>query len=467
MKPQIRTNRGNIGNEVFVRLPDTSLYPSTFLTADASASAGTYTTKDASFLAANNYFITGVMGYPSSEVNQVASASATVITLSSSSTFAHAQSTKVFFIPFNQVRIEKSTDGGLTYSTLATESLKVGSPEHFYNDLTGSSTDYYRARFYNSTSTNLTDPSDGVIATGYDDNTVFAIKKRAIESSGMKLADIYAPDALVTDSYLNESLFEMRRTAHRYDGHKKWSFRQEYDYNLGQAVAGTNRIALPTDMDNTNGAKNLYQVRIGDRSAMTAISKAKWNEYQVNRHHTTLAALASIGATSVTLTNSGDFDESGAGSIIDGGTQDDFSYTANTESTGVLSGVTEVTASHIAGKDVWQNPGFGLPIRYTVFGGYIYFDCPISVDYHGQNIYIDYYKKVTPVNSDNDTLEETDYDMFVPALKAKIRQGRNLGVQSAPNDTDPDWREYTNRLKAMADSDVLDRDLAFIPSFPA
>lgn len=470
MKPQLRTQRGNIGNEIFIRVPDFSMYPSTILTADANSGVSSYTTKDSSFLSSNDYIISGIPGTPATEINQVNSVSSgTTISLVSSTSFPHNQTTRITYIPFNQVRIEKSTDAGSTYSTVTTVNLKVNNPEHYYNDTTGSENDYYRIRFVNSNNSTSSDPSDGVIATGYADNTVFAIKKRAVESSGMKLSDIYAPDAIITDSFLNEALFELRRVAHRYSsenekGQKRWSFRQVYDYRLGSVSSGTNRIALPATMDNTNVMKNLYQVRIGDRMPIYPVSKERWNQLQVNRRHTTLAsAITSTSDVTVTLTNSGDFDDSGSISIIESGTQDDISYTSNTEGTGVLSGVTGIDATHSSDIDVWQNPSFGLPTYYTVFGGYIYFDCPFASDYEAEGIYIDFYKYVPAVDSDSDELDEIDYDMFVPGLKAKIRQARNNGVQSSVNENDPDWREFNNRISQMAGSDTIDRDIIFIP----
>lgn len=470
MKPQIRTNADKVGVEVFVRMPDVDGYPRTFLTEDINAAASNADTLDGSFLTLNDYIMIGKLGTPGCEIIQVTSVTSGVqINFTGTTTFAHSQGEPVTYIPFNKVRIEESTDNGSSYSSIsaANVTVKVNNPEHYYNRTSGSGSYYYRARFENTTTGLFSAYSDAVAGSGYEDNTVYAVKRRAVEACGMKMQDLYDPDGKVTDAYLNESLTEVRRKVHKAPGQKgRWEFRQEFEYNLGPAVAGTNRIALPTDMEDRNTMKNLLSVRIGGhRAALNPVSKRRWNELQQGIAHTTLAvAISDTAAPTITLTDSGDFEEGGSIKIATSGTEDSIDYTANNETTNVLSGVTNISITHAISTDVWQGTGLNsLPQFYTVFDGYLYFEVPIGTDYHGENIFIDYYRRETEVDSDADELDEPDYGMYVPYLKWKIRQKRDEGVSE---DKDRDYTEYSNALMTMLSSEVSDQELQIIPQVP-
>lgn len=462
MKPRFRTNRGNIGNELFIQLPDLTGYPKTFLTADASASATSFSVADGTWANASDYIVVGVYGEDQAEVQKLGTPTSTSFPLSGASTFAHATPTEVRFIPVNQVVIQSSSDG-VAYSNLATVSLKVSNPEMYYLDTAGAATTYYRIAFKNETSGNLTDYSDPLIATGYADGTVFAVKLRAIRDMGLTLADIYKPNAPISDAFLNDCLFQLRRTVHELK--ERWSFRQQFEYQLGNLTAGRNYIALPDDMEDPNTSQNLSSVRIGTRPPLSFITKRQWTDRQQGRAHTTLStAISSTSDTTIVLTESGDFDESGDISIIDAGTEDQISYTGNTESTDTLSGVTGITATHAAGLDVWQNPSFSIPQYYTVFEGKIWFECPVDADYHNETVIIDYYKTITPVDSDADTFEEPDFDLYVFGLKAMIRANQNKGNWA--DDQDPDYKEFTRKAGLLLAKEKTDVEIRLVPDLP-
>ena len=456
--PRFRTEFGGVGVETFIRMPELDTYPRTYITADVAAGATSVTVADTASFSSNDYIVIGKIGEQQAELRQMTGKTATTMTGLTALTFDHSQNTHVFFIPFNQVQLEKDTGSG--YASLAQVTLRVDQPEFFYLDTAGLAADNYRFRLGNTTTLGVTAYSDVWLATGPGDNTVFAVKKRAVETSGMLLGDIYKGESLITDKFLNEALFEGRRFVHH--RLKRWSFRQQFDYNNGNVTAGMISAALPTDMQDTNSTKNLLSARIGSsRVDMTPISKREWNVLQQGRTHTTLgAAITAVGNTTVTLTDSSDFDESGAISIVDAGTEDTIDYTANNETTNVLSGVTNITATHVISLDVWQDPSYALPTQYTVFEGRIYFNCPIHPDFHAENLYLDYYKTVVTVNSDADTFDEPDYDMYVYYLKWRIKQARNQGLIA---DQDPDYKEFSFRTERMAQNELSDQPISIIP----
>ena len=115
----------------------------------------------------------------------------------------------------------------------------------------------------------------------------------------------------------------------------------------------------------------------------------------MNVAHTTLNGAVLTSDTSITLTDSGDFDESGSiyiAAAATTGVLDTVAYTANAEATNIISGVTGIqTAGHATLIDVWQGVTFGFPTFFTVNDGYIYFDVPFEDSLAGENIYMDYY----------------------------------------------------------------------------
>ena len=466
MKPRIRTTRGAIGTDVFILLPDLTGYPSVNMSDSADAGDNTIDTQDAATFAKDEYIVIGKPGEAKTEIQQISSiTSSLTINLVGTLTFDHQSGEDVTFIPFNQVRIQSAPDA-TTFSTLDTVTIELQNPEHYFQDTTGLATATYRALFRNSTSGNNSDNSDILIATGYTDDTVFSVKKRAIEGMGLKLADVYSGNAFdgkVNDNFLNESLFELRRDVH--DSLKRWVFREEYDKIVAAAVAGTNSFTLPTDLQDRNSASNIYSLRIGSKSFnLDPRDKATWDSAQVNMIHNTLGvAITSTGDTSITLTDSGDFADSGSISIVTAGTVDTIDYTANDRTTNVLSGVTNISVTHVISRDVWQNPQFGRPSFYSVWEGEAHFNVPLEESMEGENISMDYYKTIVKVDSDADTFDEPEFDMYIYGLKWKMKQARDEGLVS---DEDPDFKKYEKKLNKMIAKERSDRPIQFIPDVP-
>lgn len=463
MKPQIRTIRGAIGNEIYARIPNMNAYPKTTLQADAASGASAVVATDAQYAQSGAYVVLGDPGTDQCEIVKLGSPSGTTLALSGTTLYAHERGTRLTYIPYNQVVLQRSTDG-TTYNDLVTASLQIYNVEHYYNDVDGLSTYYYRCKFKNQTTGYSTDTSDAVVATGYADNTVFSIKERALLDMGMQIYDIYRPGAIVTDEYLNKKLWELRRTVDNMA--TRWSFRKSLEYSLGHVTAGKNYITLPTTLRGQYTAQNIKSIRIGQhRPEMFPISKHEWNALQLNRKHTTLVGSITTSDVIATLTDSGDFDESGSISIFADGTEDTISYTTNTESTGVLEGVTDITASHTAGDDVWQNAGAALPRYYTIFNGRIYFDCPVGTDYHNEDLMIDMWNTITAIDSDSDTFDEPEYDYYVSGLKWAIRGAQQQGVLP-PMDTDADYQSFIKGVSAMLAKERDDDPIQFIPVLP-
>ena len=435
--PKLRVRFGEgIGVELFIQFPDISQNEKTFLSADEAIGQTTLSVISGKNFSANEYVFKGNNGEETAEIRKVSSQTDTTL-VTDALDFASPRGTKIQFIPYNQIVVERSTDGGDNYTALDAVDIRPDSTETYIQRSADDSTDYYKYRFYNSTTTLYSSYSDEVIATGFADNSVWSIKKRALSQLGEEVGDV------LTDEFLNESLWEGRRELDNEASIGKWSFRIKRNHNAGSIIPGTYQLTLPTNLRRPNTADNILSLRIGqDGQPLEYQDIVRFNKNYYNIYHTTLNGDVADTDTSIVLTDSGDFEDSGSISVAApsiSGTIDSVAYTANTLSTNTISGVTGIADDgHSDGADVWQNANFGLPSAYTIDGENkkAEFDIPFDDDYAGENIYMDYYSAMPAYNSDADILDEPEYDLFVDFLKWKIKYKKSNGKLSPKSDGD-------------------------------
>lgn len=458
--PQIKTKFGiNIGATVFVKNPDLSEYQSTYLSTDETAGQTTLDVISTSGLSDNDYVLIGAWGDETAELRRITVASTTTLTVTAT-TFSHSRGTKLTFIPYNQVVVSRSTDSGATYVALSATDILPSNDWTIIQRTADAATDMYKVRFYNSTTALYSSYSDAVVASGFADNSVYSIKKRALQQIGETIND------KITDEFLNECLWEARREVENDPTVIKFPFRKKVNYAFSQVIPGTFKVALPTDLKEPYSNKNISKIRVGKDSYITYYQPTNefWNNYY-NKPYTTLNGNVSDTDVTITLTNSGDFEDSGAIYIAApsiSGTIDTIDYTANDKVTNTLSGVTNIaTGGHTSGALVWQNIEFGTPISYTVEyengTPYVLFNIPFSDDLAGNNIYIDYYYTLPVYNSDNDVLDEPEYDMYVDYLKWKIKSRQKGGALSPAQDPDFNtWQlKKQNFINKLHSGDVV------------
>jgi len=297
--------------------------------------------------------------------------------------------------------------------------------------------------------------SDPIPYAGYSYNQIGYIKNSALRQLGEEKVE------LLNDAFLNESLFEARRELDR--AIKRWSFRTVFNSDIGDVVEGAYSVAVPSTLRDPDSPDNILGLRIGGEGQnLQYLTKREFDNWYLATPHTTVATSPSVGATSITLTSTRDFADSGSIRIA----SNIISYTSNSKSTGVLSGIPasgdgSITIAHTVGTDVWQNASFGLPGGYTIYEDTIYFNCPFESTYVDRNIYIDYYRTLVEYDSDGDTLDESDTDMFISYLKFKIKYLRSSGKLNPT--TDSDYIEWITRKNKMISRERINQTVAFIP----
>ena len=352
--------------------------------------------------------------------------------------FDHPQDTEVKIVDYDRVQHNWAATVNGTKATLFAYPFNlipdVIEMEHVD---TSADTGYYFTRFHNTIRDAYSDYSDPIPFGGFDDNTVFSIKKRALDDLGEEI------DETITHEYLNQCLWEARREYHQSPG--KRPFRRRFNVDIGNALTGSSKIELPTDVERPFTAENVFGVRIGAEANMSYYDKKEWDFDWRGKPRSTLEYPYTYAtSTSIWVANGRDFGESAVLSIegqnisvtrVAGLTGDSY-YNSLRIYAHPTSGW-----SASAGSEVYENASLGLPDKFTVFAtpvgsAYVYFNRPIETAYVNQNIYADYYRTLVGYDSDADTLDEPKYDMFIDFLKAKIKQRRKKGDFDLVKDSD-------------------------------
>lgn len=377
------------------------------------------------------------------------------ITLRDSLAFDHPQDTKVYIIDWNQVALSRATATDAQKSTLTSGTpIQPDLKEQIYNDATNT-TGYGYIEFYDTINSRYSTVSDPIPYAGYADNTVFMIKKRALEAVNETI-----DGRMITHEFLNEALWQARREYHNAKG--KRPFRRKFNVDIGNVSTGIHRVTAPSDLQKPYTAENVYGVRIGDNENMEYFDKKEWDEDYIGVAHATLDATYTVNTSKdLYCTTVRDFDTTGVVSIE--GTN--VEYNAKGLSGGTLRISTHGSYTVGIGADVWQNASYGLPDHFTVFADQngtlaIYFNRPIETAYVDMNIYADYYRTLVAYDSDADELDEPEYDMFVHYLSWRIKKKKDASLKEQQ---DSDWLEW-HRLKIDSlNKEYLGSEIRFVP----
>jgi len=238
---------------------------------------------------------------------------------------------------------------------------------------------------------------------------------------------------------------------------KRWSFMQVFNYSLGELTTGTWKIAVPTNIDDQNTNKTIWNFKIGTSTNLTWVDKEKWNEITQGVSNTTLAANIAVGATTATLTDSSDFQDSGT--IYIG--ENTYSYSANDRSTNVLT-ITTSTTTNTSGEVVFSGGTLGTPVYWTIFDGYIYYYPILGSELDHKNAYLDYYKKMTVIENDTDEIVLPDPTVMQYYLSWKLLLRINSGTETEGSLGFKN--SYIARREKLKQKDALGRSFQLKPT---
>src|SRR3990167_2455612 len=397
-------------NVIRIHHPET-VEPSTYLTASVAASGTALTVENNARFAQYDLLLFEGFGVERAEIGQISAAvtAGTALTVDAT-VFAHGINTKISNILFDQVEISGATTATGSKTSIATVNLNV---DDGYTDYIVSGTTYafYFARFYNSQAQTpyYSAYCDAIASTDHGVTTIGFIRRNAFKNIGHEFGGRFTEQWVYDQIYLCE--LDLVKTK------PKWGLLRVDNYDIGTLTTGDDKMALPSDIEDSKTNKSIRGLRISNNENMWHIERPEFEDEMDGIGVTTVATEAAIGATTLVLTDSDDFDTSGTIRIQ--GTE--YAYTGNNRTTNTLSGFTAFTAAILAASVVWQGNTNGEPRRYTVTDGYVYFVTPPASDFNGRSVFIDYNKTATRPNSDGDAVTfVSDPQVYISWLEVAI-----------------------------------------------
>lgn len=425
------------GVSIRIRHPDISFYPRTYLRASIAAAGTVMTVGDNDGFIDDDWFIVGQPGDSTTEEDDVNGAvtRGTALTVTNSLKFGHNINDPVTRIQERKITIYgASTSGGSLTAIYGTGSAKNIQWDKPFTEVTLLSTDttyaFYAVKFYDGTTESSA--SDYIASTGHGAATVAEMTTKALRTTNQEV------DNLITEEFLIGAAQDCQDEIAQYvyqdvNGNlikKDWSFEIVEDDTSIDALTMENRYALSdltTTMKYLDSKQAIINVKFGDR-LMKYIPPQEMDIAYDGDVRDELASATTVGATSVTLNNSTEFAESGTIKI--GG--DSITYTANAQSTGVLSGIPasgtgSITEIFAAGRAVWQGVTGGRPSRYTIFNNEIILDQPVASTYVGYRVKVKYLRALNTLSEMGDSTLVTFTNAFKWYISAQIcyRKGQD------------------------------------------
>jgi len=353
------------------------------------------------------------------------------VPLTSVLTLGHAQGVNVTVIDFNQIELSHATTATGS-KTLLTTTLGSGlvavqpdTKNQIYNESEFTS-GYYFARYKNSGTGVFSSYTDPLVYSGWDANTVGFMIDAALADADEEISSKVTKQDCY--NWLNKFLTLVQGKL------KRWPEFYAYNAIIGQTVRGENVIVVPTDAYDKNTNKSIIALRVGSGNNLDYLSPGEFQEKlnDVVKNQVRTQALA--GDTTLEVDNSYDFADSGSVDIYISGVKYTITYTGVTRSStaGVLTGVPasgtgSITVTIPVDTYIWQGMTEGTPEWFTVRNGNIEY-WPTSSTYN-ENVYSDYSKVATAVDSDGDTIDSQRYDMAQAYLTWRIKmKARNNGT---------------------------------------
>lgn len=435
------------------------------LTAEIASGSSTLTVKNIIGFGINQAILIEELGGENAEIILTHTAtvpSGTTITLASNTVKTHPAGSRVRVIMYNQIELKRHTSNdsasatALTVATTANfnpiSSLGSGLvavdptkviQTHETSEFTSG---YFFARYKNSITSDFSSYTDGCVYGGWAENTVGYMMDQALSDLELTLSEkIQLKDVF---SWLNEAMREIKGKL------KRWPEHFSDNSVLGQTTRGIRVVAMPSDIYDTETNKSLTGLRIGDGPNLTYLDPSEFDQQLIGEKTTQVRTQAVATDTTLAIDNSYDFEDSGTVNVYVSGTKYAITYTGVTRSatTGILTGIPasgdgSITVTIPVDTNVWQGEQEGVPEFFTVRNAQIEFTpLPDSTE-DNQNIYADYNKVATSVNSQGDTIDNQRFDMLQPYLTWRMYCKQKL---SGMLDKKSDW--YTTYKERLNDA---------------
>jgi hypothetical protein len=436
-----------VGSSIRVGHPDISGYTSTSLAAQIAAAGTAMSVLDNNNFADNDWMLVGKPGVNQTETTDVNGAvtRGQSKTVTNSLSFAHEIDAPVTKIFERGIKIYgAATDGGSGTLIASIDALTASGRQLAdavmiqwdkpYTEYTLISTDTTYAYYYATFTDGTTDSSasDYVLAAGIIAGTVERFIDKALDITGQRIGERVTRPMMVRwandcQDAITQFKYQDPRTGLYQQ--KDWSFEVTRDETSLAVASGENTHALSgltTAFKYPNSDKSVINVQMGVERPLVKIDVDDYDRRMIGKPRTDLTVAASAGDTSITVTATADFADSGG--LLLGG--DNLTYTAKTATTftGIpASGTGAITATGAVGASVWQNFTASKPERYVIFEGNLLLDKPVASTWNAQKLRIRYIKALTELTTESDVTQVTFTNVFPTYLVAMIyyRNGKD------------------------------------------
>jgi hypothetical protein len=428
----------------------------TYLTANVAIGSSTLTVQNIAGFAINQILIIGNLGNDGSEIIKTHTATAptgSTITLASNTLFAHNTSTTITVINYDIVEISSAPTIAGTKTVLSTIPIVAYNTDTNYEDTSGN-VGYRFVRYNNSITSTFSAYSDAIPVSGYDVSSARTIIDKALGRINKKTSEVLS-DQFAFDC-INDCQEEVLREM------KRWSFMVVNDYSLGSLSQGSWNVSLPADIDETYTTKSIYNLRIATQNNLIWVDKEKWNDIIGDTVFTTLANSIIVGATSIVLTDSSDFESTGTITIG----ANSYAYTANDTSTNTLT-IVSSTTTNTSGEYAFQFETTGAPQYWTMINQQAFFYPVLDAQLSGKNIYMDYYKKQVQIVNDTDKIVLNDptlvQNYLCWAFLVKLNNGEETDTAKSPTGSSGWYGRYMMRKDMLKRKETIGRTFKLKP----
>ena len=207
---------------IHIEHPDLSKNEKTYLTSACAAAATTLTVQNIEGFAVGNYLVLGKLGEEKTEIVRIHTSTAptsSTITLNAACSFAHSVNTPVTYIAFNQVAVYSALSKTSAYSAVSGSPVSIEVDQDYteFSDSAGTTSTWYKVRYYNSSTSVYSSYSDVVQGSGYSDDSLRRIIDKASVLANDKNHKIYSEDEkieIVNDGY-QETINRLEKSDHK------------------------------------------------------------------------------------------------------------------------------------------------------------------------------------------------------------------------------------------------------------
>lgn len=463
LKPQIVVKH-NVGNTIHV--PNTiETKCRTSLSANTNVGATTLNVDNATVFSTGNIpVLLSSIGMSFAEIVTASAHTDSTITVGATK-MAHTRGDVVFELKYDTIEVHKSSTLGGTYTLFSSLKLQVVQQQSVVFDNAGISTDYYKIRWTNSANAGVySDFSDPVSVEVYPENSV-----ADIVGSVMRAMGVSENDPKITADFLIGSVDDARKYSKALLSGTRFPWQQKFEFPI-KVLAGSNYVELPSDIDFKDTDQSLLSARFLIGNILTPyplryIDKRNWNTVAFSTMGGLSTTDTAMSAVEITLNSVGDFSGSSSGVAYVATTDFDqtimqIAYTGVDLVANKLTGVTGVTRAFVAGTQVWSQPTISQPVYYTVHDNKIYFDRIIPDSMQGNNLYVDYYRKLDRITSFYQELFEPYRENYKFYLRYAIKYKKNISLDQ----DDPDYVKFVQLSKSTLDNLYTGQETIIITS---